>query len=163
MNHLIEVIKRGYRIGFSTDTDGLISVTVRNTSYLIKPTSTNKEIKQINGDLFIFNIENFEFDNDNLKVSGWAYFENQESLKTVINIVLVKEETTSALRLNTQKVNRPDVTKYFNSSYSIDHSGFQSNLDISNLDEGKYKIAIFLQNKETRKEGLIITDKEIEK
>lgn len=125
--------------------------------------SSYKEIKLINGDLFIFNIENFEFDNDNLKVSGWAYFENQESLKTVINIVLVKEETTSALRLNTQKVNRPDVTKYFNSSYSIDHSGFQSNLDISNLDEGKYKIAIFLQNKETRKEGLIITDKEIEK
>ncbi len=125
--------------------------------------SKYKNLQQYNGDPFMFNLESFENVNNIIKVTGWSYFENQESSKSVVDVVLIKEGSETSLRLQTQKVNRPDVTTYFKNKFNVDTSGFNSILDITNLESGKYKIAIFLKNEDTKKEGLVITDKVIEK
>lgn len=122
--------------------------------------SKYKNLQQYNGDQFMFNIETYENVNNIIKTSGWAYFEKQESVKTKVDIVLIKDD--KAIRLMTQKINRPDVTTYFKCDFDASNSGFSSTIDISNLEKGTYKLAVFLSNLDTKKEGLILTDKIIE-
>jgi Dolichyl-phosphate-mannose-protein mannosyltransferase len=120
-----------------------------------------KDIKEKNGDIFLFSIENYENTNNIVKTSGWAYFDKQSSEKTNIGLVFIKDG--KAERLTTQKVNRPDVTSYFKCDFNADNSGFSSTFDISKLTTGKYQLAIYVINKEIKKEGLILTDKFLEK
>lgn len=120
-----------------------------------------KELKQTNGDSFLLNLEAFENTDNIVKVKGWAYFDKQAATKSSIDIVLIKDGV--ATRLQTQKVARPDVTTYFKSDFDLSNSGFSSEMDIAILEPGKYQLAIYLANKETHKEGLILTDKFVEK
>ncbi|MBC7641040.1 MAG: glycosyltransferase family 39 protein [Flavobacterium sp.] len=123
--------------------------------------SKYQDLKPYNGDSFQYNIETFENLNNNLKIIGWAYFDQQIAIKSVVEILLIKDG--KANRLLTQKVNRPDVTSYFKSDFDLSNSGFNSNINTINLGKGTYKIAIYLRNTETKKEGLIVTDKILQK
>jgi mannosyltransferase len=120
-----------------------------------------KELKKNNGDVFNFNFDTFDNVNNELKISGWACFENQNSESTVIDVLLIKDKM--ATRLFTQKVIRKDVTSFFKNSFNFDDCGFNSNYDTSTLEKGNYQIAIYLLDKVTKKEGLILTDKKFEK
>ena len=122
-----------------------------------------KDVQTYNGDGFMYNIEILEYNNNNVKVIGWAYFDKQEATKSVIDIILIKEEDQIANRLQTQKVKRTDVTIYFKSDFDLSNSGFSATYNTSSLESGKYQIAIYLLNEETKKEGLVLTDKFIEK
>ena len=116
-------------------------------------------LHQYNGDSFLYNIEMFEITNNMIKISGWAYFDQQAATNSVIDIVLLKEGEKIAERLQTQKVIRTDVTSYFKSDFDLSNSGFVVASSILNLIPGKYHLAIYLFNKETKKEGLVVTDK----
>jgi len=116
-------------------------------------------LHQYNGDSFLYNIEMFEIPNNMVKISGWAYFDQQAATNSVIDIVLLKEGEKIAERLQTQKVIRTDVTSYFKSDFDLSNSGFVVASSILNLIPGKYHLAIYLFNKETKKEGLVVTDK----
>lgn len=113
----------------------------------------------VNGDIFKYSIETYEDSNNIIKATGWAYFENQDSSPTSIDLVLIKESV--AIRLNTQKVTRPDVTSYFKLSYNANNSGFNSVMDASQLPVGNYVLAIYLKNEQTKKVGLMLTDKKV--
>jgi hypothetical protein len=125
--------------------------------------SKYKTIEKYNGDHFKFNIENFEILNDKIRTSGWAYFENQKSERTFIDVLLIRESDKKVFRLTSQKVNRPDVTSYFKNPFNVDNSGFESNLDTSKLENGNYVLALYLLDNNTKKEGLILTDKVFKK
>ncbi|ESU26188.1 hypothetical protein FSS13T_11790 [Flavobacterium saliperosum S13] len=114
-------------------------------------------LQTYNGDGFAYNIEAFENTNGIVKISGWAYFDGQSASESVLDVVLLKDG--KATRMLTQKVNRPDVTSYFKSSFDLANSGFSSMLNLSDLNKGEYKIGIYLVNKKTGKTGLNITDK----
>jgi 4-amino-4-deoxy-L-arabinose transferase-like glycosyltransferase len=116
-----------------------------------------KELKPYNGDAFMFNVETFEIANNILNTSGWAYFENQEASKTTLELLFIKDG--KAIKLLKQKVSRPDVTSYFNNKFNVDNSGFKSTYDISKFGQGKYQLAIYLFDKSTNKEGLVLTEK----
>lgn len=118
-------------------------------------------LKQTNGDVFQFNIESFENKSNSVKAIGWAYFDKQVATKSIIEIAFVKNG--KVFRLQTQKVARPDVTTYFKSDFDLSNAGFLSTIDISSFEAGKYQLAIYLLNKDTKKEGLILTDKFIDK
>jgi len=120
-----------------------------------------KNLQQYNGDPFMFNVEIFENVNNILTTSGWAYFKDQVSTKTDMLIILIKDGV--ATRLMTQKVMRPDVTTYFKNDFNVDDCGFKSTFDMSKLGPGKYQLGIYLIDKETKKEGLVLTDKFAEK
>ena len=120
-----------------------------------------ENLHQNNGDIIMQNVETFEYLNNVVKTSGWAYFDNQDSAETQIEILLKKED--KAIRLMTQKVIRPDVTTYFKCDFDASNSGFSSTIDVSDFETGKYQLVIYLLNKKTRKEGLYLTEKFIEK
>lgn len=120
-----------------------------------------KELNEYNGDSFVFNVESFETSKNLVKADGWAYFDEQNATDSKIELVLVKDGKFNFLK--TSNVPRPDVTSYFKSKYDLSASGFSSVIDISNLDSGKYQLAIFLYNKSTNKQGLNLTDKFVEK
>ncbi len=119
-----------------------------------------KDLKTYNGDSFMLNVETFENANNILKVIGWAYFDKQPSEKSEVSVLLIKDG--KAQRLISQKVNRPDVTTYFKCDFDASNSGYSVSTDISTLEKGKYQLAIYLLNPETKKEGLVLTDKFIE-
>lgn len=120
-----------------------------------------KNLQQYNGDSFMFNVEIFENLNNIVTTSGWAYFEKQIADKTEMSILFIKDG--KATKLMTQKVVRADVTTYFKNDFNVDNCGFKSTYDLSKLEPGKYQLGIYLINKETKKEGLVLTDKFIEK
>lgn len=133
---------------------------------LLKDVTTTVDISkfgtlnQYNGDGFMFNVETFEITNNILSTSGWAYFEKQTAAKTKMEIVLIKDG--KANRLMTQKVIRPDVTSYFKNDFNVDNCGFKSTYNIEKLEPGKHQLGIYLIDEETKKEGLILTDKFID-
>lgn len=120
-----------------------------------------KDIKPHNGDNLNVSIEAYEQSGDKLKVSGWAYFADQEANGTHITLVLVKDG--KAIPLQTQKLARPDVTDYFKSKFNIDNSGFSVDAALSNLQPGTYQLGIYAINRQTKKEALNLSDKTIQK
>lgn len=120
-----------------------------------------KNLQTYNGDTFISNIEKFEIINNKVNVHGFAFFEGQLAVKSKFDVLLIKDNI--AFKLRTMKVNRPDVTTYFKSSYDVNNSGFNSSLDIASLAPGKYMVAIYIINKDANKEGLFLSDKVVEK
>ncbi len=116
-----------------------------------------KKIEQINGDVFKFNLESYQFTNNIVAATGWAFFEGHDAVKTEINLVLIKEGV--ATRLQTQKVMRKDIAEYFKSDFELSNSGFTTTADISKFEEGNYQLAIYLVNNKNKKEGLVLTDK----
>uniref|UniRef100_UPI00404B97A4 glycosyltransferase family 39 protein n=3 Tax=Flavobacterium sp. TaxID=239 RepID=UPI00404B97A4 len=132
---------------------------------LLKNVNRNIDISKFlplqinNGIPFNYNIENFETAEDYIKISGWAYFNEQDATDTKIEIVAIKED--KATKLLTQKNIRPDVTSYFKSNFNLSNTGFTSEMKLSNLESGTYQIGIYLKNEKIEKEGLIMTDKYI--
>lgn len=120
-----------------------------------------KELQPVNGDAFSSNIETFEYANDVAKVAGWAYFAGQPAAETTIEILLIKDG--KGQRFSTEKVLRNDVTTYFKSDFDLGNSGFAAVYNSKDLEPGRYQIAIYLVNKATKKEGLALTDKYLDK
>lgn len=117
-------------------------------------------VQKFNGTPFAFNIEKFKVENGVVTASGWAYFDGQDATETSVDLVLIKNE--KATRMLTQKVNRPDVTSYFKSSFDLANSGFSSTINLSDLEKGTYKVGVYVNNKKTGKEGLNISDNVVE-
>jgi|GEM_PF-741015 len=110
-----------------------------------------------NGDAFAFNIENVEDNNEIMKLKGWAFFNDQDAVNSTINVVLVDENGELQI-MNTGMNNRPDVTSYFKSSFNIDNSGFECVIDKNTIRTGNYKIALYIYDKKTKKQGLNLSN-----
>ena len=118
-------------------------------------------LAQKNGDNFVFNIDGFDYTNNILKVNGWAFFDQQPATTTKIDIVLI--HGNKAIRVQTKRVVRSDVTVGLKSDFDLDQCGFDASYDLSQLPAGQYPLGILLLNKNTGKEGLIVTDKLLQK
>jgi len=103
------------------------------------------------------NIENFSFIDKQLTIEGWAFLKNVNSKNTKIQLILLDELKGEIVQ--SLEVLRPDVTSYFKLDYNADFSGFKSETIIQNMENGEYKLGIWLVNKEANTESMIITDK----
>ena len=61
-------------------------------------------------------------------------------------------------KVPTKQVLRKDVTYYFKSKINIDNSGFEAEINKTELPKGNYRVAIFVYNKNNNKQGLNFTD-----
>jgi len=113
--------------------------------------------KTYNGTPFAYSVESVENDSNMVNIKGWAYFDQQDAAESTIAVMLVKDETAKSIL--TQKVSRPDVTSYFKSKFDLSNAGFSSTVNLSELEPGTYSIAIYLENKTSKKIGLNISDK----
>lgn len=115
-----------------------------------------KPFKPVNGDMFKYNLESKIVQDNKLTVSGWAFFEGINSNATKIEIVLIKNQ--DIVRGNTLSVVRNDINDYFKSNVDLSKAGFTSTIDLEGVPDG-YVIGIAINNKQARKEGLIIPEK----
>jgi len=114
-----------------------------------------------NGDEINFNAEYFSVDANQLNMSGWAYLIDSDSSQSKIEIVLVDDGKAS--KIATQKIKREDVTAYFKSELDLNNSGFSLKMKMTNIQNGNYRVGIMVENKETKKRGLVLTDKTFSK
>jgi uncharacterized membrane protein len=119
------------------------------------------DLKQYNGTPFQFSVEAYENTGELLTASGWAYFDGQDAKNSKIELVLIKDG--KARIIPSEKVNRPDVTTYFKSSFDLSNSGFKATFSLKDLPAGTYKLGVLIEDKSTNKSGLNLTDKIIVK
>lgn len=114
-------------------------------------------LQQLNGDKINFAVEYFDSATDKISLSGWAYFDNQSTDNTKIEILAIKDLKPKVFPI--ENVKREDVTSYFKSSFDLANSGFKASLIKSDFEKGNYKIGILIIDTNTHKKGLVLTDK----
>lgn len=119
--------------------------------------SSFNPLKDRNGDAINFSVEVFENSQENITISGWAYFEKQVANNCKIQLLAIKDNEV-AIIFN-ESVRREDVTSYFKSPYDISNSGFKAVFPKLKYGKGTYKIAIYILDSQNQKKGLVITDK----
>lgn len=120
-----------------------------------------KPFNDRNGSDVNYAIEIFNDAENSIDVSGWIYFYDQSMQNAKIYTLLINDE--KEMVLNTEIVNREDVTSYFKSDFDLSRSGFKTKIIKDVLEKNKkYRFAIYLIDEGTKKEGLILTDKLVE-
>lgn len=118
---------------------------------------SNKHIKNIdtskykifdNGSFaYQMNIDYVEISENKLKIRGWAIKQDEPIDSSDINVVLLKSNETTGLKLPTLMEGRNDVTEHF-STYNFHWSGFKTNISSFklNLDEDYQIFVLFKIN-----------------
>lgn len=118
-----------------------------------------RPFKERNGEEVNYSVEIFKQDQNTIETSGWIYFYNQAADDSKIYLLLIDNE--NEIILNSENINRGDVTTYFKSSFDISNSGFKSIILKKNLKPGSYNLAIYIVDNKNKKEALVLTDKKI--
>jgi mannosyltransferase len=119
-------------------------------------------LKAENGNKILYNIEIFEAANDSLIAGGWSFFDGLDAQTSITKLLLIKEEE-EVTYLGGTRMQRPDVSEYFNNGYNLSNTGFNLTTQIKDLKKGTYNIAIYMRDRMNGKEGLVISDKVIKK
>ncbi|WP_116790190.1 glycosyltransferase family 39 protein [Flavobacterium psychrotrophum] len=106
-----------------------------------------------------YNFDEFNQNGAEISVSGWAYLPDQDATNSRINVLLVKENRT--IKMQTIQVVRKDVTAD-RKSFDFDNSGFRYVGIPKNVPAGTYQVGIYILDKATNKESVVVTDKTIE-
>ncbi len=96
-------------------------------------------------------IDNLDETNNEIKVSGWAFFLGQSSFSNQIEILLKSND--KIYRASTDPNLRPDVTSYFGSSKNLSTSGFISFISKHGLEKGDYEVGVRVVNLNTHQES----------
>jgi len=118
-------------------------------------------LKPNNGDKITFNFDFYEQSGNHINASGWSFLEGIDASATKYRLILIKDGV--AINLLTERVPRADVTKAFDKGLNLDSSGFKCDVELTDITAGTYTLGIYMINKEKHKEGLIVTDKIIQK
>ena len=115
-------------------------------------------ILERNGESINFSIEQYEEKNNDINLSGWAYFTGQGMENAKVEVVAL-DEKDQPFNLFSESITRNDVTTYFKSSFNIGNSGFKVTINKKNLKKGNYRISIYIFDSSNKKRGLVVTDK----
>lgn len=83
-----------------------------------------RKYKIINDVKIVSSIEDIYFENDKIVFNGYAFISDRHSKDDSISLFLYNVDTKEEIWFNAEKKNRPDVSKYFESEYNYDNSGF---------------------------------------
>jgi hypothetical protein len=104
--------------------------------------------------------DKFEFKGNNLEINGWSYINGIDAKESKIEVVLIKDNTATILP--TTNLIRKDVTLSNVNGLKLDNSGFSVDENINNIEKGKYKIALIIENSKLKGKGVFISDRIIE-
>lgn len=139
---------------YYSNTSKTINIGYKLTKEPIKIDFDLKLEKKIN-----YNIDNFEIKEKELKIFGWAIFNEIESTDSTIEILMLKDD--AVYRIETLSNVRKDVTEAFKNGTDYDNSGFEVIINTQNIPKGNYKIGIRIVNQKQNKDGYLITNKRI--
>jgi hypothetical protein len=136
------------------------SLTQENPKIVKENIYKRSEIKQMvlpnpSSDINYY-IDELENSLDYIKVRGWAFINDQDSLDSEISIVMKNESDNYVL--NTVPMKRQDVTEHFG-KLNYDDSGFYSRIPKDIVEPGNYNIGVLI--KKGNLEVLRYTDKYI--
>jgi len=116
---------------------------------------TTDEVKRylLNAKEVTTNFENFSFENNQIKASGWAFFKNLNPEHTVIEAILFKQD--KAVILNKTMINRDDVVEHFKIDTKNPNLGFKINTKVEDLKAGTYNFALLLHNNKTQIKAVV--------
>lgn len=114
-------------------------------------------LKSQNGARIKYWIDKFNVMANEVEIFGWAYIENQAANNSKIQVVFISQGIAN--KIQTQSVQRVDVTNSVGNKFNLDNSGFQTKFETIKLEKGEYKLGILIQDKSKGKEGLVLTDK----
>ncbi|MFL9845200.1 glycosyltransferase family 39 protein [Flavobacterium rhizosphaerae] len=117
-------------------------------------------LKNTNGNDAIYNFDSFNFDGSVLITWGWAFIASQDAVDSRISLVLIKDNI--GYYIDTQSINRSDVTASRQNKFDLDNSGFEAKQKLTNiLNPGVYTLGIYIKNSTHQTESLIVTDKTV--
>jgi hypothetical protein len=116
-------------------------------------------LKRTNGEKITSNFDNYTENNNIIEFSGWAIMDNQDMDDSNIFLFLLKGNTSKLV--NIELVQRKDVTEAYNNKFNFDNSGFKATIDKSKLQKGDYQLAIAIESRKNKKNGILLTDKKI--
>lgn len=117
---------------------------IKQAGYAKKP----ERIYQLSDTPLLYNMEEMKQTGRTLSMSGWAVVKGQSSDANTISLVLLGEHN---YRIATDFVARPDVTAG-NPGYNYDRSGFRATVNTTDIEQGRYQIAIMIVDGDTKKE-----------
>lgn len=127
-----------------------------------KPQTINlKDIEnQLSNEInMVFNIEKKEIVNQELSVNGWAYLDGIDTDKITTNILLIIDDNLQDAKLMSKEtVIRLDVTAANGKNNNYDLAGFWAKLNLAGLQYSSFKIAILIEEKNSDKKKLFISD-----
>lgn len=105
-------------------------------------------------------IDEIRQQNKRLYINGWCIREGKVSQNNKV-VILKKVDNTQSYIIKPQMVTRKDVTKACNDGINYDKSGFILDIDISNIEKGKYNIYILLKSADEYEYQIISRDVDI--
>lgn len=102
-------------------------------------------------------IEKVDQNENNISIGGWAFLENIPSNNSSIYVVLIKDKREKIYL--SSMISRPDITTVERKGIDYNNSGFEIKILRDELEKGKYKIGLYIQNNNIN--GMIITNKEL--
>jgi len=116
-------------------------------------------LKKINGERITSNFDTYTENDLKIELSGWAIMENQNMDSSNVYLFLVKGNTSSIV--NSEPVQRKDVTESYKNKFNFDNSGFKATIDKGKLQKGDYQLAVAIDDIKNKKNGIILTGKTI--
>jgi hypothetical protein len=107
----------------------------------------------------IYGIDLLESTGGFLNISGWATLENADATNNVISVVLKNGDQSYIAEAEPSL--RPDVSARPGNKYNLDNSGFAAKVLKQNLPKGTYQIGILIKNSKTKKEGFLMTNRQV--
>lgn len=104
------------------------------------PISTSKTIG---------NIDQSEVQSGNVFIGGWATIENGDTTNSSHKVYLINGKII--YEIETEKVNRQDVTNSYKGKFKYTESGFKLTVSKSHFKPGKYTIAVLFTDKNNNK------------
>jgi hypothetical protein len=95
-----------------------------------------------------------------VSMSGWAALDQQDADGCSITCLLKSKDNTYALE--TEMVQRPDVTAAFKNTFKLDNAGFKARVSKNMLPKGRYQVGILIKDTKHSKENVIFTDKMVD-
>jgi uncharacterized protein DUF6311 len=92
-------------------------------------------------------------------LSGWAALNDKDSYSNKVDLVL--SGNGKQYVLETDAVNRTDVTDYFQKKFNYDNSGFATKFKRKNLPKGTYRIGVIITDTKLNKSVFKLFDKSI--
>lgn len=107
-----------------------------------------------------FNLENILKESASIEISGWAFIPEQNSAENNIKVLLIKEN--QIFEIETEKIDRQDVSQAFGSSFNLNASGFKIKFRANSIPSGNYELGLAIYNPKTQSYQMIKTKKILE-
>lgn len=83
---------------------------------------------------------------ENIRIEGWSFSRRALWPNLYTKYIILQNENGDAIRINTRRVYRPDVTKAYGNKRNRNFSGFCFEIERETLPVGKYKIYIVVKS-----------------